>query len=431
MQSESFAFLASVREPMRQAVEARRRRQRGWQQWERRAFERLRDLIVGDAQLVPAHPQVTTQEDQIVWARSPVRLDLAGGWTDTPPYCLEYGGKVVNLAADLNGQPPIQVFARVVPQTEIVLRSIDLGEEVRLRHYADVENFGAPFTPFALARAALALAGFVPRFHARGGHSSLQRHLREFGGGLEITQLSAVPKGSGLGASSILAATLLAALNDLCGLQWDKNMLAARTLAMEQLLTTGGGWQDQAGAIYSGVKLLQTAPGLRQNIQVRWLPEHLFQPEYLNHRVLLYYTGITRLAKNILQEIVRQIFLDSPTHLETLAAIGRNAEATFDAIQRCDYEGLAHCVKRSWQLNQALDSGTNPPPIQHLLERVGKHLAAAKLLGAGGGGFLLMLAKDEKAAAEIRRHLTRHPPNPRARFVRLSLSETGLQVTRS
>jgi galactokinase/mevalonate kinase-like predicted kinase len=416
---------------MRQAVDLRRRRQSGWQAWERKAFERLRDLIVGDAQLAPAHPRVATQEDQIVWARSPVRLDLAGGWTDTPPYCLEYGGKVVNLAAHLNGQPPIQVFARAIPKPEIVLRSIDLGEEVRLQTYADVENFGAPFTPFALARAALAVAGFSPRFHARGGFSSLQRHLRELGGGLEITQLSAVPKGSGLGASSILAATLLAALNDLCGLQWDRNMIAARTLALEQLLTTGGGWQDQAGAIYGGVKLLQTTPGLRQQIQVRWLPEHLFQPDQLNRRILLYYTGITRLAKNILQEIVRQIFLNSPQHLETLAAIGRNAEATFEAIQRCDYLALADCVNRSWQLNQALDSGTNPPPIQRLLARLQKHLAAAKLLGAGGGGFLLMLARDEAAAEAIRRTLTRHPPNPRARFVQLNLSTSGLQVTRS
>lgn len=431
MEPEPHEYLASVREPMQQAVELRRRHRGGWQNWERKAFERLRDLIVGDAQLSPALPKVTTKEDQIVWARSPVRLDLAGGWTDTPPYCLECGGKVVNLAANLNGQPPIQVFARVIPQPEIVLRSIDLGQGVRLRTYAEVENFGAPYTPFAIARAALALAGFIPRFHVNGGYGSLQKHLRAFGGGLEITQLSAVPKGSGLGASSILAATLLAALNDLCGLRWDKNMIAARTLALEQLLTTGGGWQDQAGAIYSGVKLLQTYPGLRQQIQVRWLPEHLFQADQLNHRVLLYYTGITRLAKNILQEIVRQIFLNSPQHLETLAAIGQNAEATFDAIQRCDYGALAVCVDRSWKLNQKLDSGTNPPAVQRLLERVQKHLAAAKLLGAGGGGFLLMFARDESHAQEARRKLTRNPPNPRARFVELNLSTTGLQVTRS
>jgi len=54
-------------------------------------------------------------------------------------------------------------------------------------------------------------------------------------------------EGSGLGTSSILAATVLAALGDLCGLSWDRNTLFTRTLALEQMLTTGGGWQDQAG----------------------------------------------------------------------------------------------------------------------------------------------------------------------------------------
>jgi hypothetical protein len=42
-----------------------------------------------------------------------------------------------------------------------------------------------------------------------------------------------------------------------------------------------------------------------------------------------------------------------------------------------------------------------------------------------------MFAKDETAAARIRQALTDRPPNPRARFVDFSLSETGLQVTRS
>jgi hypothetical protein len=47
----------------------------------------LRDLIVREAQLSPARRATQRIEDQIIWARSPVRFDLAGGWTDTPPYC--------------------------------------------------------------------------------------------------------------------------------------------------------------------------------------------------------------------------------------------------------------------------------------------------------------------------------------------------------
>jgi galactokinase/mevalonate kinase-like predicted kinase len=248
---------------------------------------------------------------------------------------------------------------------------------------------------------------------------------------VELSLLAAVPKGSGLGTSSILAATVLAALGDLCGLGWDPNVLFARTLALEQMLTTGGGWQDQAGAIFGGLKLIETAPGLAQKPTLRWLPDRLFGAGYTNRSILLYYTGITRLAKNILAEIVRGLFLNSPSHLATIQEIGANAAFAGAAIQRCDYPMLLAAVRASWRLNQRLDSGTNPPEVQNIFDRAGVHLAAGKLLGAGGGGYLLMFARDEAAAAAIKRNLTAHPPNPRARFVDFSLSQTGLQVTRS
>lgn len=92
---------------------------------------------------------------------------------------------------------------------------------------------------------------------------------------------------------------------------------------------------------------------------------------------------------------------------------------------------LAAAVRASWRLNQRLDSGTNPPEVQAILDSIGDHLAAAKLLGAGGGGYLLLFARDEAAAARIKQVLTARPPNSRARFVDFSLSQTGLQVTRS
>jgi galactokinase/mevalonate kinase-like predicted kinase len=403
----------------------------GWERHEASAFSLLREMIAREAQLTAALPARNVMEDQIVWARSPVRFDLAGGWTDTPPYCIEHGGQVLNVAADLNGQPPIQVFAKLSDRPELVMRSIDLGVEERVRTYEELDTFARPDSPFALAKAAFALAGFLPRFHGGKGFKSLEDQLGEFGGGVEISLLSAVPKGSGLGTSSILAATALAALGDLCGLGWDRNVLFLRTLALEQMLTTGGGWQDQAGAIFRGIKLIQTAPGLSQKPTLRWLPHHLFDHEYANRCILLYYTGITRLAKNILAEIVRGIFLNSPTHLDIIAEIGANAEYASTAIQKCDYDMLASAVQNSWMLNQRLDSGTNPPGVQAILGRVKDYLGSAKLLGAGGGGYLLMLAKDETAAGRIRHILKGNPPNPRARFVDFSLSGTGLQLTRS
>lgn len=164
---------------------------------------------------------------------------------------------------------------------------------------------------------------------------------------------------------------------------------------------------------------------------VRWLPEHLFTSEYANRVVLLYYTGITRLAKQILQEIVRGMFLNTSARLAILEEIGENAVFAREAIEAGKWNDLCETVRRSWALNQRLDSGTNPPEVQAILNPIADYLEASKLLGAGGGGYLLMFAKDENAARRIRTTLTENPPNSRARFVSVNISQTGMEITRS
>jgi len=412
------AFLAAVQ----------RARGRDGRDSERAAFAALAEKILG---LCGASaPRSTLIDDQILWARSPVRLDLAGGWSDTPPFCLKHGGAVVNVGVDLNGQAPVQVFVRVCPDRHIVLRSIDLGAQTTIRTFQDLEDCSDVASEFALAKAAFCLAGFHPRFHSsRPG--SLPELLDGFGGGLEVSLLAATPKGSGLGTSSVLAATLLAALSSAGGLGWDREEIFRRTLALEQMLTSGGGWQDQAGGLYHGIKLIETSPGLDQKPTVRWLPEQLLGPQSANHTALLYYTGITRVAKTILQEIVRGMLLNSHAHMGKLFDIRGHALAAYQAIQRESWPAFCEVVKESWRLNQSLDPGTNPPEVAAMLAGVENWTAAAKLLGAGGGGYILLLAKDEPAATRIRERLLANPPNPRARFVDFSISQTGLTITRS
>ncbi len=414
---------------MFRAAVRRRRGEAGWRHDEEAAFGALRETFLSGGALRPVSPERRLLADQIVWGRSPVRLDLAGGWTDTPPYCVIHGGCVVNLAVELNGQPPIQVFGRCLEEPRIVLRSIDLGREERIETFEDLRRYTEVGSAFSIPRAALAMAGFVPEF-SQCPAGTLREALERFGGGIDVAFLAAVPKGSGLGTSSILAATVLGALSDLCGLAWDSHELVHRTLCLEQMLTTGGGWQDQAGGIHPGLKLLRSAPGCPQNVHVRWLPDTVLRRE-ANRTVLLYYTGITRVAKTILQDIVRSMFLNASASLGLLAKLGENALRAADAAQRQDLSALGGVIRRSWELNCALDAGTNTPAIQALLDRTGDWLEGAKLLGAGGGGYLLMVAKDADAAARVRRELTANPPNGGARFVDLGVSETGLQVTRS
>ena len=364
-------------------------------------------------------------DDQIVWGRSPVRIDIAGGWTDTPPYCLMEGGSVINFAIELNGQPPLQAYVKPSKEYHIVLRSIDLGAVEKVETTEQLKDFMHVGSPFSIPKAALVLAGFGV------GEKDLKSQLDAFGSGIELTLLSAVPAGSGLGTSSILAATVLGALNDFCGLGWDKNEIGHRTLMLEQMLTTGGGWQDQFGGVLGGVKLLQTGRGFEQNPQVRWLPNDLWtQPEHQACH-LLYYTGITRTAKQILAEIVRRMFLNDNAELRLLREMKEHTQEMYEAILQNDFRKMGLLMRKTWQQNQALDSGTNPSAIAALTELIDDLCLGYKLPGAGGGGYLYMIAKDPEASVRIRKILTEHRQNRNARFVEMSLSTTGLQISRS
>ena len=394
-----------------------------------KAFGLLREGIL-EGQEIVGTPQRDIADDQIVWGRSPVRIDIAGGWTDTPPYCLMEGGNVINFAIELNGQPPLQVYIKPSREYRIVLRSIDLGAMEVVETNEQLTDFMHVGSPFSIPKAALVLAGF-------GSHNGIRTlcdihsQLEEFGCGIELTLLSAIPAGSGLGTSSILAATVLGALNDFCGLGWDKNEIGRRTLMLEQMLTTGGGWQDQFGGILSGVKLLQTGRGFDQSPKVRWLPNDLWtQPEYRACH-LLYYTGITRTAKSILAEIVRRMFLNHSGEIRQLREMKDHTMEMYEAIQQNDFRHMGFLVRKTWAQNQALDYGTNPQAVSNLTDLIDDLCLGYKLPGAGGGGYLYMIAKDPEAAVRIKQILTENSTNRNARFVEMTLSTIGLQISRS
>lgn len=368
--------------------------------------------------------------DQIVWGRSPVRIDIAGGWTDTPPFCLMEGGSVVNLAIELNGQQPIQTYVKPCREHHVVLKSIDLGASEIVETYEQLADFKRVGSPFSIPKAALALAGFLPQY-SQEKYPDLKSQLMAFGCGIEITLLSAIPAGSGLGTSSVLAATVLGTINDFLSLGWDKNEICHKTLVLEQLLTTGGGWQDQFGGVLQGVKLLQTCKGFEQQPIVHWLPTDLYtQPEYQACH-LLYYTGITRTAKTILAEIVQKMFLNDHDQVALLREMKAHSLQMYEAIQRNDFKEMGKLVGKTWLQNQAIDAGTNPLEVKKLTDLIDYLCLGYKLPGAGGGGYLYMVAKDPEAAARIKVILNANRPNGNARFVGMSLSKTGLQVSRS
>jgi galactokinase/mevalonate kinase-like predicted kinase len=256
---------------------------------------------------------------------------------------------------------------------------------------------------------------------------SLEETLVDLGGGLEIRSRVQLPIGSGLGTSSILAATVIGALTIISGNALENHALSKSVMQLEQLMTTGGGWQDQAGGIFPGAKLLITGPGLRQRIRVQpvaWTEER--REDFCQHLVL-YNTGIQRMAKDLLRQVVSRYLARETATIQVLHSIKTLAVEMSYAMIEGDWEHLGGLLDRHWQLNQILDPNTANAPINALLDRARPYIHGAKLAGAGGGGFLMLLARDPAAAVALRNVLSIETLG-RGGIVSYRVAEEGMRI---
>ncbi len=393
------------------------------------AFETLGKAILLSASNKADCPRTSLRSDEIVWGRAPARFDTGGGWTDTPPYSLEYGGSVINAAVNLNGQAPIQAYLRVIDRPVIKIGSIDLGTTVTISDFNEMLDYRSPHSQYGLVKAALALAGFSNKNTSLPSKTAFKDMLESFGGGIEITTLAAIPKGSGLGTSSIMGAVILAVIYRAMGKTLTQNELFNKVLHLEQALTTGGGWQDQVGGVTGAVKIIHTDPGLVPNPKIHYLPEDILEPSANGGVTLLYYTGITRLAKNILEQVVGRYLDRNRRTMATLRKIHALTAEVSDALSRKDLPRFGELVDAAWRLNKELDPNSSNDQLEKLFKRVENHIYGAKLLGAGGGGFMLMVCKSPKDAQQVREKLHAEPPNERSRFFDYNINHNGLVVT--
>jgi len=389
------------------------------------AFDAVAESVAQsfDVPLVPKPAAIL--HDQVVWVTTPVRIDFSGGWSDTPPISIELGGNVMNAAITLNGQYPIQVMAKLNYDGVIRLASIDLGQRVTIRTTAELLNHDNPQHWAALPKAALVLSGIGPSRR----DSPLKKWLGVLGGGLDLTIFSALPKGSGMGTSSILGAAVLACLDRVLGQPFSTDRIIAMTSILEQRMCTGGGWQDQIGGIIPGVKLIRTKPGSDQATSLSWSVFDLRPGSALRERMLLYFTGQKRMARNILHNVVRHYLARDPLILETVDDLKKTALDMKTCLDAQDVDGFACGIERYWTLKKKIDPGATTPQIEALLKSISRWTAGRLLPGAGGGGFILLVARDASAAQQIRRHLTAHPPNALARFFDFDVDQTGLKIT--
>ena len=393
------------------------------------AFDRLGRTIIHSGRREVHRPTSALDSSVTVRAQAPARLDLAGGWTDTPPCSLERGGCVLNATVNLSGEPPVSASLRMIDEPLIRITSEDQHGSVEITELDDLLDYRSLAGKFSLAKAAVALSGFSPATASWPAGATLTDMLKSFGGGIELTTLAAVPRGSGLGTSSIVGATLLAVLHRAAGRQLNRQELFHGVLRLEQALTAGGGWQDQIGGVVGGVKVITTDAGLTPEPSIQPVPADLLDPKANGGLTLLYYTGITRVARNILQQVVGRYLDRDRCAMATLARLGGLVPKVAEAMVDGNLGEFGRLIDTVWQLNKRLDPNSTNDEIDSLLATVKPHIYGAKLLGAGGGGFVLMVCKSPKDAKAVRQLLQAAPINDRARFFDFDINTDGLTVT--
>ena len=347
--------------------------------------------------------------NQSVRVEAAARIDFGGGWTDTPPYSIERGGAVLNAAVMLHGKHPIVAQAEWLPEPRLVLESRDIGARLEPRCVGEILAYASPADPFALLKAALVLRSAVP---ADGDpNEPLAEAWREFGGGLRLSTQTAIPRGSGLGTSSIMAGAVLICLSQSLGTEVTQSQLFDEVLCLEQMLTTGGGWQDQVGGLVGGIKLITTEPGLPQRIEVAPVRLSPDTQAELAERLLLVYTGQQRLAKNLLRAVMGRWMARDPEMVWIQEEIARLATAMRDALEAGDVSGFGALLSEHWVLNKRMDPGCTNPFIDELFEIMEPYISGGKLAGAGGGGFVIGVARDVQAARDLPAALTARYPS--------------------
>jgi galactokinase/mevalonate kinase-like predicted kinase len=307
--------------------------------------------------------------------------------------------------------------------------SIDIGTRTEIASFEELLDYRSATSDFALAKATLAISGLDPALPCWPEGIGLEGMLEKFGGGLELTTLAAIPKGSGLGTSSIVGAVILATIQRVMGRTPSQQELFHGVLKVEQALTTGGGWQDQVGGAVDAVKVVRTAPGLVPDPMIQYVPGDVLDPRRNGGCTLLYYTGITRLAKNILQQVVGRYLSRDRHAMQTLEQIHALPARVAHAMGRKNLAEFGRCIDVAWELNKQLDPNSTNDRVEEVLQRVRPYVHGAKLLGAGGGGFLLMVCKSPGDAAAVVDMLEADPPNELARFFAFDVSPDPLTVT--
>jgi len=310
----------------------------------------------------------------IVRSRAPLRVGLAGGGTDVSPYSDVYGGCILNAT--------INMFAYT---------TIETRDDGRVNFEAlDIEK-----TYQGDASANIKLSGDLILHKA-----IYNRVVKDFNKNqplsLNVITHSDAPPGSGLGSSSTMVVSILAAYRELLKLPLGEYDLAHLAFEIEREdCKLSGGKQDQYAATFGGVNFMEFH---KESVLVNPLRIRADILNELESQIVLYFTGISRDSGKIIDDQIKAAGdTDNSKSLESLHLVKQHAFAMKECLLRNEISGMSAILKASWEAKKGTSSSISNPHVEKISALALENGATSlKLSGAGGGGFMMIFVEPTK-----------------------------------
>jgi D-glycero-alpha-D-manno-heptose-7-phosphate kinase len=310
----------------------------------------------------------------LIRARAPLRLGLAGGGTDVPPYCDVYGGYVLNATIDR------YAYA--------IIKTID---EPQLRFIA-TDQQEVCVTPNLLP---LQLDGKLNL------HKAVYNHIfRHYNDGkpiaLELSTFCDAPIGSGLGSSSTLVVTMIRAFVELLNLPLDDYDVAKLAFKIERLdCGLQGGRQDQYSATFGGFNFIEFYENERTIVNPLRIKNWIICE--LEASLVLFFTGVSRESARIIADQSNNLRTGATNALEAMHGIKRDALVMKECLLRGEFEGLVNSLRLGWENKKRSSESVSNQHIEEIYDSaIAAGALAGKVSGAGGGGFMLFFVPTER-----------------------------------
>jgi len=294
----------------------------------------------------------------MILVRAPLRISFVGGGTDLPDFYHKYTGRVISTTIDkfvylvINHTPLInKISARYA-----ISETVDHPEEIK--------------------------------------HTRIKAALIDLGikGNIEIGSFANLPAKTGLGSSSSYSVALLEGLNTYLGKNLNKKSLAEAASRLEiELLKEPIGKQDQYAAAFGGFNIFQFNQD--DSVDIKSILLDYKKKLLLEDHILLFFTGITRMASSVLSDQKTKI----EKNFETYKKMSDSVFEFNEKLLAGDIKGMGKMLHEGWEMKKSLSSNISNSIIDTLYD-VGMDAGAmgGKVLGAGGGGCIMFLADPQK-----------------------------------